>query len=213
MKRVLVLGATGLVGKNLVALLAGDKRVEQVIAITRRPVSYDSEKIGNVVVDFERLDKHKDVFTGDALFSCLGTTLKQAGSVQAQRKVDLDYQLHAARLAADNGVAHYLLVSSSGANHKSKSPYLQMKGELQQRVNELAFARTSIFQPSLLLGERESFRLAENIGAAILPTLCKLPGLQRYRPISGEDVARKMLNVATSDGDAKVLYRLEQVHP
>jgi uncharacterized protein YbjT (DUF2867 family) len=64
-----------------------------------------------------------------------------------------------------------------------------------------------------LLGERENFRLAENIGASVLPALCKLPGLQRYRPISGEDVARKMLNVAASDGEANALYRLEQVHP
>ncbi|GAA6186156.1 NAD(P)H-binding protein [Aliiglaciecola sp. NS0011-25] len=209
MKTAIVIGATGLVGKNLVDRLAADKRVERVVAVTRRPIEYQSNKIVNQVVNFDELEKYADVFTGDVLFSCLGTTAKQAGSVQEQRKVDFEYQYQAAKISAENGVSHYILVSSSGANGKSISPYLKMKGELEDAVWLLPFKRVSILQPSLLIGERESFRLGETLASWILPPLCMLPFFKRYRPISGDEVAKKMLSISLSSGNAKQIYRLD----
>lgn len=192
MKKVVVIGATGLVGKNLVKALVEEPSIEKVFAISRREVDFKSVKVESCVVDFTNLAQFSDVFNADILFSCLGTTKKQAGSIKAQRVVDLDYQLKAAELAADNGVSEYYLVSSSGANAKSKNAYLQMKGELEDRVTGLNFQRICIFQPSLLLGEREGFRFGEKLGSWILPSLCRLPFLQRYKPIYGEQVATKM---------------------
>ncbi len=150
---------------------------------------------------------------GDWMFSCLGTTRKQAGSIEAQRRVDFDYQLRAAEIAAKQGVGHYLLVSSAGAEAKSKNPYLRMKGELDQRVQELGFGRVSIFRPSLLLGERPQMRLGEKIGSWILPTLCLLPGLRRYRPITGKQVASKMVRVSQSSGPSFACFTLDEVFP
>lgn len=212
MKKALVLGATGLIGKHLTAELAADNGIDEVVAMTRRPVQYGNDKIKNLVVDFNALAQSADAIKGDILFSCLGTTLKQAGSVEAQRKVDLDYQLDVARIASDNGVAHYLLVSSSGANAESRSAYFAMKGQLEAKVLALPFSRISIFRPSLLLGQRDKFRVAESLASYIAPAICKLPGLQRYRPITGADVARKMLQVSNSHGDARETYTLEEVH-
>ena len=141
----------------------------------------------------------------------MGTTRKQAGSIAAQRKVDLDYQYRAAQLAAERGVGHYLLVSSSGANPKSANPYLQMKGELEEKVQQLPFERISIFQPSLLLGKRPEVRLGEKLGALLLPVLCTLPGLRRYRPIRGEEVAAKMVRVSRQPGASREWFKLDEL--
>lgn len=211
--KTIVLGATGLVGAHLVKQLSACESVSQVLAITRRPLTDLPAKVESTVVDFNRLDDYAEVFTGDALFSCLGTTLKQAGSIAAQRMVDFDYQYQAAKLASQAGVEHYLLVSSSGANANSASPYLKMKGELEVAVRELNFKHLSIVQPSLLLGSRAEKRSAEGLAAMILPTLCKLPGLQRYRPIHGSQVAKKLLELSINPTVQFQRLSLQQVFP
>lgn len=209
----IVIGSTGLVGRQLVPLLLASDKVTKVVTLSRRPDCYESAKLSNHVIEFDRLAEHASLFDGDLLFSCLGTTIKQAGSIQAQRRVDLDYQFEAARLAADQGVSHYLLVSSSGANASSANPYMKMKGELEEKISGLSFERVSIFQPSLLLGERPQLRMAEKFGSMLLPAICKLPGLQRYRPIQGQEVAEKMLQTALSQSEAYQRYTLEEVFP
>ena len=194
----IVIGATGLVGRALVAQLVQNQSFERIVTLTRRAVAYDSPKVQNHVVDFAQLARHAEWFQGDVLFSCLGTTLKQAGSIAAQRVVDVDYQLAAAQLAAQQGVQHYILVSSSGADADSRNAYLQMKGELEQKVSALPFARISIVQPSLLLGERAEHRVGEQLGAWLLPLICQIPGLRRFRPIRGEEVAAKLIRISQS---------------
>lgn len=211
MKIAIVVGATGLVGAKLVNRLVKESPIEKVVAITRRPVKFKSKKIVNEVINFDELEKHCDIFTGDFLFSCLGTTVKQAGSIKEQRKVDFEYQYKIAKICSENRVDNYILVSSSGANVKSKSPYFKMKGELENEVLLLPFKRVSILQPSLLIGDREAFRLGETLGAWVLPFLCKLPFLKKYRPISGDEVAKKMVSVSLSAGEPKEIYRLDEL--
>ncbi len=210
-KIAIVIGATGLVGRALVDQLADAGHINKVITLTRRPAKHSSSKVFNQVVEFDHLEDHASSFSADFLFSCLGTTLQQAGSITAQRKVDLDYQFKAAQLAADNGLRHYLLVSSSAANDQSRNPYLKMKGELEQRIKSLPFERISIFQPSLLIGQRADFRLGEKLGSWALPVLCNIPWLKRFRPISGEQVAAKMVQVSRQPGQALEWFRLDEI--
>ena len=212
-KTVIVVGATGLIGKELVRFLADEPSNARVVTLTRRPITYAGSKVTNHVVDFDNLQDSAKLFKGDVLFSCLGTTAKQAGSIRAQRIVDLDYQLDAARLAAEQGVSHYVLVSSSGANAKSFSPYLKMKGQLEDDVIKLGFEHTSIIQPSLLLGERADARMGEQLASKIMPALCKLPGLGRYQPISGRDVALRMIEVVNSPQPGVERLSLDEVFP
>jgi uncharacterized protein YbjT (DUF2867 family) len=212
-KAVIVLGGTGLVGKALIDQLAEAEHIERVVALSRRAGTHSSEKVTYHVVDFDKLDQHADLFRGDMLFSCLGTTRKQAGSVEAQRIVDFDYQYQAAQLAVKQGVEHYLLVSSSAANASSNNAYLKMKGELEEGVEQLSFPRTSILQPSLLIGERDHLRIGEVVGSWILSALCKLPPLQRYRPIQGREVAARMVQLSRSAGSGVERLVLEQVFP
>lgn len=165
-KIALVIGATGLVGSHLIEqLLNADYK--KIITLTRRKSAHHSDKVINHVIDFDHLEQSESLFHADVLFSCLGTTKKIAGSIQKQRRVDVDYQLAAAQMAAKNGINHYVLVSSSGANPNSSSAYLKMKGELEHSVSTLPLKRISILQPSLLLGARDNqFRLAETIGSS-----------------------------------------------
>lgn len=207
----IVIGATGLVGRSLTDQLGDADHIKKVVTPTRRPAPHASPKVDNQVVDFDHLEHQAVQFAADLLFSCLGTTRKQAGSIDAQRRVDLDYQYRAAQLAADHGVRHYLLVSASGANANSHNPYLQMKGELEKQVQDLPFERISIFQPSLLLGKRPEFRWGEKLGAMLLPILCTVPGLRRYRPIRGEDVAAKMVQVSRQPGASREWFRLDEI--
>lgn len=210
-KTAIVVGATGLVGRALVDQLAEADHIGKVITLTRRSAKHSSAKVMNQVVEFDHLEDYASSFSGDFLFSCLGTTIKQAGSIAAQREVDLDYQFKAAQLAAGNGVHHYLLVSSNAANDKSRNAYLKIKGELEERVKVLPFKRISIFQPSLLLGQRPEFRLGEKLGSLALPLLCIIPWLRRYRPIAGEQVAAKMVQVSRQPGQALEWYRLDEI--
>ncbi|SDZ77671.1 NAD-dependent epimerase/dehydratase family protein [Microbulbifer marinus] len=210
-KRALIIGATGLIGRQLIDQLVDADHIGEIISLTRRAAPHPSAKVRNEVLDFARLDESARLFRADLLFSCLGTTRSQAGSLDAQRTVDVDYQLHAARLAAEAGVAHYLLVSSSGANPNSNNAYLRMKGELEQAVMRLPFARISIFRPSLLLGDRREFRPAEKLGSWLLPLICTLPGLRRYRPIRGAQVAAKMVRVSNTPGPAVEIFTLDEL--
>jgi uncharacterized protein YbjT (DUF2867 family) len=212
-QKAIVIGATGLVGAQVVEQLSMIEGVSEVVTITRRPVGHSSAKVVNHVVDFANLSASAHLFAGDILFSCLGTTVKQAGSIKAQRVVDLDYQYIAAKLAAEQGVKHYLLVSSSGANAMSSNAYMRMKGELESMVEKLAFEYISIFQPSLLLGERSENRFAEELGSKLMPLICKLPGLQRYRPIRGDQVAEKMVAVSMNPSASIKRYTLDAVFP
>jgi len=212
-KTAVVVGSTGVVGREVVTQLAAQVAIDQVVSLTRRPVSYENPKIHNQVVNFDQLEQERQWFKGDLLFSALGTTLKQAGSIKAQRKVDLEYQFQAAQLAADQGVEHYLLVSSSGANANAnaKSEYFKMKGELEQKVRDLPFKRITFVQPSLLLGERPDTRLGEKAAAFILPLLCHLPGLTKYRPITGTQVAKAMIEFSQRSGQPVETYQLDQL--
>lgn len=211
MRIAIVIGATGLVGKSLVDNLALEPNIEKIVAVTRRPIKYTSPKIHNEVINFECIEKYSNVFNGDVVFSCLGTTAKLAGTIENQREVDFEYQYKVASISSENNVDHFALVSSSGANESSRSAYLKMKGELEKAISSLPFKRISIFQPSLLKGVRENFRLGETIGNVLLPIICKLPFLKRYRPISGDEVAKKMVAVSLKDGKGRTIYQLDEI--
>lgn len=217
-KTVIVIGATGLIGRALVDQLLVNNEIAQVITLTRRPLLINHNKFINHIVDFSKLNQYEEHFVGaDILFSCLGTTKKQAGSIEQQRKVDLDYQYQAAQQAKCAGVTSYFLVSSSGASARSLSPYLKMKGELEDKIIKLGFDQCVIFRPSLLIGQREQSRAGEAFAGRLMPLLAYIPFLNRYRPIKGTEVAAKMAEVALIDNDDSTQnprvesYNLDQI--
>ena len=211
--KALVVGTTGLVGSELLRLLNNSPEFTRITTFSRRPPAIESPKIKSIVVDFEDLDDHSEEFSGDVLFSCLGTTKKAAGSLRSQRRVDVDYQVHAAHLARWHNVPHYILVSSSGASSASNNAYLRMKGELEDSICGMGFTSTTILQPSLLLGKRSKMRLLESFGKVILTPLCALPRLRRYRPIKASVVAQKMLDVALGNPHGFHKFKADRIFP
>jgi uncharacterized protein YbjT (DUF2867 family) len=133
--------------------------------------------------------------TGNVLYSTLGTTLKQAGSKPVQYKVDYTYQFQFAKAAAENGIPTYVLVSSAGASAKSSIFYSKMKGELDEAVQKLSFTNCVILRPSILVGERENKRTAEEFANRIMKFISRYI-FKKYRPIEGKTVARAMINTS-----------------
>lgn len=209
MKTALVIGATGLVGRSLTSQLLDSDSYQEVITFTRRPLDFKHPKFLNHVIDFDHLDAVAPLIQGDELFSCLGTTVKQAGSFKEQFKVDFHYQYEFAMLANQNKVEHYLLVSSAGASSTAfYSPYLKMKARLESAVTKLSIPKISFIRPSVLVGERENERFLDGLSSHILETFKGLPLVKKYRPISGETVAKALINAAKLNGG---IYELEDL--
>lgn len=191
--KALVIGATGATGKDLVSQLLTDKDYDEVNVFVRRPLEVESPKLKTHIVDFEKPEKWKDLVNGDVAFSCLGTTLKAAGSKESQRKVDYDYQYNFAKAAKENEVEDYILVSSYGANPKSKLFYSRMKGELEQSIKDLHFNKLTIFQPGML-ERRDSERTGEVLGGKIIKFANKFGVLTQQKPLPTEVLAKAMIN-------------------
>ncbi len=194
MKVAIVIGATGLVGSRLVKLLLKDSRFEKVKIFVRRSLNVQHNKLEEHVIDFDAPDKWKKLITGDVLYSAMGTTLKQAGSKEAQYKIDYTYQYQVAKIAAANNVKEYVLISAAGSNPQSKIFYSKMKGELELAVRKLPFETIHIIKPGMLSGERSDGRTGEKLGIGIMSVLGLIPGLGSLKPIEGEQVATAMIN-------------------
>ena len=182
MRTVLLLGATGLVGRETLPLLLADPSVGRVIAMARRPTGVTHAKLEEL--PFE-LDKMPSV---DQIVCALGTTMKRAGSQEAFRLVDQRYPLEAARIGLTRGATHYLLVSSLGANKHARVFYNRVKGEVEEELISLGYPSVTILRPSFLTGAREEFRLNERIA---LPIMRFMPA--RMKPIAAAVVARAIV--------------------
>lgn len=163
-KSAFILGASGETGRVLLKKMLEQRLFSKVTVIGRRKLTFDDEAYKNViqeVVDFEKLDDYASAFQGhDVGFCCLGTTRKKAGA-EGFVRVDRDYVLKSAELAKAGGCKHFNLLSSKGADKSSSFLYLQVKGEVEDRVEELKFDRYSIFRPGVLLCDRQEARTGE----------------------------------------------------
>ena len=217
--KAFVLGATGLVGREVVSGLLAADRFSSVTAFVRRPGALkkigipESPKLIEHQVDFSELGKQpinwfQTLAPGDeaVLFSALGTTIKQAGSKEQQYLVDFTYQFEVAkeftRVTSEQKLtSHYVLVSASGANSKSLLFYLRIKGQLEEAVHELELSQIVILRPSLLLGKRETKRLGESTAERFFELIQKM-GVSlppSIRPIHAKDVAKQALRAVTED--------------
>ena len=190
MKAVLI-GATGAVGKDLLQALLEDARYTEVVAFARRALGVQHEKLREHTIDFDAPATWQELVKGDVLFSTLGTSLKQAGSKEAQRHIDYDYQLTFAKAARANGVKSLVLLSSIGANSKSSIFYLRLKGELDDAVRGLGFDSLSIVRPPSLI-RAKSKRFGETASVKFLQAANAIGLAKRLAPMETAVVARSM---------------------
>ena len=195
--KALVIGATGAVGKDLVKMLLEDASFESVTVFVRRPLGLENPKLTAHIVDFDHPEEWRELLRGDVLFSCLGTTIRAAGSQDAQWKVDYTYQLEAAKAARENGVGTYVLVSSIGASSRSRVFYTRMKGALEDAVKALGFPGCFILQPPSLI-RKGSDRFGEKAGVAFLKAFNAVGLMTSLKPMSTEAVAAAMIHLSKS---------------
>lgn len=204
-KRAVVVGATGLVGAELLRRLLADERFFSVVVLGRRPTGVSHPKLSEHLVDFAAPGSWAHLVTGDVLFSALGTTRRAAGSRRAQREVDHGHQHRVAAAARRHGVDTCVLVSSAGASPRSRLFYSRMKGELERDVEALGFSRTCFLRPGLLDGERRERRPGERFLLRVLRPLSPvLP--PSARPIHVSVVARAALRAALEPVPGVVRY-------
>ena len=213
MRTALVAGATGLVGGHLLRLLLEDGAYERVTALVRRGVPLSHKKLVQREINFDLLRDLAGSTRVHDVFCALGTTMRQAGSRDAFRKVDFTYVTELARLASDQRSSQFLLVTALGANPRSSVFYNRVKGEAEEAVKRLRFDAVHVFRPSLLVGDRKESRPAERIGTVLarLVTPVLVGPLRPYRPIAAETVARAMVRAAGEGRRGTHLYRSDQI--
>jgi uncharacterized protein YbjT (DUF2867 family) len=190
----IVVGATGLVGTQLVDALLADPDYVTIHVLVRRPFAPTHVKLREHLVDFARLAAF-DWPLVDDVYCCLGTTIGKAGSRDAFRKVDCAIPLAVARHALERGARQFLFVSAMGADAHSPVFYNRVKGELEAGAAGLGFHAAIAFRPSLLAGDRAEFRLGERVALMVLqPARWLVP--RKYRPVAGLAVARAMVAFA-----------------
>ena len=192
----IVAGATGLVGQALVRQLAAESTWREVRALVRRalPPELAGPTVVSVQVDYARLEPPPLWAAADHVFCALGTTMRQAGSAAAFRRVDFEYPVVLARVAQAQGARHFLLVTALGAAPASRVFYNRVKGEVEAAITALGFRSVTIARPSLLLGQRAEPRLAEQLGK-VLGVLAP----PRWRPVPAARVARALVDAAKRD--------------
>lgn len=189
--KALIIGATGSTGELLVDELLADDYYTDVTIFVRRPTGKKHPKLVEQIIDFSNIEAKKDLIVGDVIFSCLGTTLKAAGSKENQLKIDFDIPATFARLAKENSVSSFVLLSAYGASSKSNVFYSQIKGKLEDSISELNFQQYIIFRPGLLLREG-SDRFGEKIMGNILKVVNALGLFRKFRPMPTNLLAKKI---------------------
>lgn len=198
MKTALLIGATGLVGGFVLEQLLQDNDFSQVIVLARKSSGKSHAKLKEIIVDFDKLDDYKNDIKADAVFCCLGTTIKTAGSQEAFKKVDYEYPLRVAEIAKQNGTTTYLLVSALGSSKSSIIFYNRVKGEVEADIAKLNFDAFHILQPSLIIGERKETRTGEGIAQTLSPlyNALMIGPLNKYKSIDAEQIAKAMVHYA-----------------
>ncbi|MFT7185536.1 MAG: hypothetical protein ACI84K_000916 [Pseudohongiellaceae bacterium] len=195
-KTAWVAGATGVVGSHLIALLNQNPAYSEVIALVRHRLPERWKKFSKVTqwpVNYQALKAASNSAHVDDLFCALGSTTKKTPDKQDYYQIDVQYPLNFAELGAQHGARYYGLVSSHGANPKSLSYYLKMKGELEDKLSKYSYPHISIARPGLLKGEREEFRLLEHLSGFFMN---QMPG--NYKAIKPIDVAAALIEAANN---------------
>lgn len=194
-----VFGPTGLVGNQLVLQLVKESTYSKIKVFTRKPLKFEHEKIIEIETDFSNWkDIESNLFSDDIVFCCVGTTIKKAGSKEKFKQVDLDLPLKIATHAHKRGVEKMIVVSSVGANENSNNFYLKTKGEMEVEVQNSGIPHVTAVRPSMLMGDRDEFRLGEEAGKLFMKgfSFAFQGKLKKYKGIEAKDVAIAMIQIA-----------------
>ena len=208
--KALIIGATGATGKDLVNILLQDNKYSAVVIFVRRSTGIIHPKLQEIITDFNDLERVADNIHGDVWFSCLGTTLKAAGSKEKQRAIDYAIPASFAAIAKRNGIPTVVLLSAYGASVKSNIFYSKLKGELEDTIDQLAFPSYIIFRPGLLV-RKDTDRAGEKLSAAVLHFLNRIGMAKKFRPLPTAVLAEKLAKAPKVFTTGKQVIELEKI--
>ncbi|MFT5592631.1 MAG: hypothetical protein ACI8SR_000993 [Oceanicoccus sp.] len=210
-KGIVVAGATGEVGRRLVEKLIVHNLNADIHVLVRAKSNLFDERVQQHIVDFSQLDSYKLDISFDIAYCCLGTTIKRAGSQSAFKCVDHNFILQFAHWAQHHGAKKFACISAIGANAKSSNFYLAVKGETEHALTQMDWHHLWLIRPSLLLGQRDEFRLGEYLGSIVSLFIAPLMfgPLQKYKPIHMLQVAQKMAELVSNKDEKEGCYILE----
>lgn len=196
MKKVIILGASGLVGNEVLNLALNNNEYEEVKIFVREQLPIQNQKLKQIIINFEDLDLIKEEINADIIFCCLGSTKSKTPNLQDYKKIDHDYPLYFAKEGLKNSLSQFHIISSLGANPKSANFYSKLKGEIETDLKGLNLPSLYIYRPSFLTGERKERRILEKIALKIMRLInpLLLGSLKKYKTIDASVVAKAMIN-------------------
>lgn len=212
-KKALIIGATGLIGKELVKLVSQSEYYQHIYLLVRRNTGIENDKVSEILSDFNNLEESLKSIQVDDVYNCLGTTMKKAGSKKEFYRVDFSYPMEIAGIMKKNGCETFLNVSALGAKKGSIIYYNRVKGELEEALHEMAFKSLILFRPSLLLGDRNEKRAGEDIAKKTYKVLDKIfiGPLKKYSGIEGRTVAQAMFEMAKRKPEGLTILESDKI--
>ncbi|HEX3767078.1 MAG TPA: NAD(P)H-binding protein [Puia sp.] len=214
-RKAIVVGATGLIGSQLLDILLAVDTYDEVLILVRKKQDITDPKLTQLVIDFDQIENYSSSITGDAVFSCLGTTKSQTPDRNTYYRIDHDYPLRLAKLAHANGVKQFHLVSAIGANPNSGTFYIRLKGETERDISALNFYSSFMYEPSMLTGREHETRFGEVFFEGLFKIVNHLliGNWKKYRSVSGAAVARAMYEQSLKDEPGQWIVQFEDGVP
>lgn len=209
----LILGANGLIGAEILYCLLQNDNFSKIYTVTRKELPYTNDKLIQIIADANTIDKKLSNIDVDKLYCCIGTTKNKVANNTEYYKIDHDYPIKVAKILQKQGCQSISIVSSIGADIKSNSFYLKLKGEVEKSIIDLDFDSTFIYRPSLLMGDRKEKRVFEGIAKALSPLLdfYMIGKLENYRSIQASTVAKAMINNSLSNNLGTHIYQTKEI--
>ena len=201
MKTAIIFGSSGLIGNELFKTILLNNSYSKIKIFVRTIPKVNNPKVEIIKTDFRNLEKYKDKINGDDCYFCIGTTKKDTPDKDEYRRIEYDLPIRIASIAKANSINSFFYVSSIGANPNASSNYLKNKGQVEEEIKNLNFPKLAIIRPSLLVGNRKTFRLGEIIFTPIMNTLTffAFGSLKKYKPIKIENVVKAILYIAKNE--------------
>lgn len=206
-KTAIILGASGLTGQHLLSKLIADERYDIIKLFSRKETENTSSKVIEKIGDILTLENLKKDFTADEIFICIGTTAKKTPDKTQYKNIDYGIPVAVAKLAKENHISTFIVISAMGANEKSSIFYNKTKGEMEQAVLSKKIPHTYILRPSIIGGNRDENRPMEKIGLAIFKLLqpLMLVKLKKYRIVEAENIAKAMMYLANEKPELQII--------
>ena len=211
--KAVIAGASGLTGRLLLDALLHHPEYDEVAILVRKQLPLKHKKLTQLIIDFDKLGDYAPLITGHAIFCCLGSTRKKTPDLTIYRKIDHDYPLELAQIAVKNGVEQYHLVSALGADAHASNFYAKMKGETEEDIKKAGLKCLHIYEPSLIMGERNERRFLERIFMGIMKVIdpILLGSLKKYRSIPATTIVAAMVKQSLIKLEGVFIYPSDKI--